>query len=605
MTRETRIALFAVAGIAVHFGLRLPFLHAPPAARPWPLYAVLLAGGLPLGLDLFRKLRSREGGADLLAALSIVVAVLMREPLVGAILVLMLSGGAALERFASRRASAVLQALARRMPRLAHRRSGTSMSDVGLDVLAEGDVLVVFPHEVCPVDGVVIEGHGAMDEAYLTGEPFGISKAPGSSVLSGAVNGEAALVVRTLKLPDDSRYAKIVRVMEAAERDRPRLRRLGDRLAAWYAPPAVLLAVGAWLYSGDPTRFLAVLVVATPCPLLIAIPVAVIGAISLSAERGIIIKNPAVLELIAECRTVIFDKTGTLTSGEPALTGVTCAPGFERENTLQLAASLEQYSRHPLALAIVKAADAALLPASEMSEKPGQGLRGIVAGRSVWITGRDKAGDRAGGLPPAAEGLECLVFLDDRFAAAFAFHDVPRPDSRNFLSHLPGLHGIARVMLVSGDREASVRYLSRTLGITEVRAGRSPEEKVAIVAEETRLAKTLFVGDGINDAPALKTATVGVAFGPNNDVASEAADAVILSPSIGKIDELMHIGERMRRIALQSAVGGIALSLIGMAAAAGGLLTPVQGAVVQELIDLAAVLNAVRAAWPPRRLTDY
>ena len=453
--------------------------------------------------------------------------------------------------------------------------------------------------------GVVLEGHGSMDEAYLTGEPFGISKAPGSTVFSGAVNGEAALVVRTMALPVDSRYAKIVRVMGAAEHDRPRLRRLGDRLAAWYAPLAIGLALAAWFFSGDATRFLAVLVVATPCPLLIAIPVAVIGAISLSAERGIIIKNPAVLELIAECRTVIFDKTGTLTSGEPSLTGVLCAPGFTREDVLRLAGSLEQYSRHPLAAAIVKAAGGTLWPASEMNEKPGQGLRGIVAGREVWITGRDKAGSPGQPLPVAPDGLECLVFVDNRFAAALSFHDVARPDSRTFLRHLPGLHRINKVLLVSGDREASVRYLARTLGITEVYAGKSPEEKVAIVAAETARAKTLFVGDGINDAPSLKTATVGVAFGPNNDVASEAADAVILSPSIGKIDELLHIGERMRTIALQSAVGGMALSLIAMAAAAYGLLSPVRGAVAQELIDLAAVLNAVRAAWPPRRLTDY
>ena len=605
MTRESRIAAFAAAGIALHLVLR--FALRLPAAAPWPLYAVLLGGGLPLGLDLVRKLKSAEGGADLLAALSIMVAMVMREPLVAAILILMMSGGAALERFASRRASAVLQALARRMPRVAHRRaSGAAIvEDVSLDLLAAGDVLIVFPHEICPVDGVVIEGHGSMDEAYLTGEPFGISKAPGSPVLSGAVNGDSAIVIRALKLPQDSRYAKIVRVMEAAERDRPRLRRLGDRLAAWYAPLAVAVAGGACLYSGDSARFLAVLVVATPCPLLIAIPVAVIGTISLSAERGIIIKNPAVLELIAECRTVIFDKTGTLTSGEPALTAVACGPGFGREEVLRLAAGLEQYSRHPLAAAIVAAAGAAPLAASEMSETPGKGLRGIIEGRGVWITGRDKAGARARDLPPAAQGLECLVFVDERFAAAFTFHDVPRPDSRNFLRHLPGLHRINRVMLVSGDREASVLDLARALGIVDVRAGTSPEGKVAIVAEETRRAKTLFVGDGINDAPALKTATVGVAFGPNNDVASEAADAVILSPSIAKIDELMHIGARMRSIALQSAVGGIALSLIGMAAAAAGRLSPVQGAVLQEVIDLAAVLNAVRAAWPPRRLTDY
>lgn len=603
MTRETRLAAFAAVGIALHLGLSAA--SCGPFIRSSPLYAVLVVGGAFLAADLVGKLKSGEGGADLLAALSIVVSVLMRQPLVAAILVLMLTGGAALERFATRRASAVLQALARRVPRVAHRRRGASVEDVALDDLAVDDVLVVFPHEISPVDGIVVEGHGSMNEAYLTGEPFGISKAPGSAILSGAVNGETALVVRATALPVDSRYAKIVRVMEAAERDRPRIRRIGDRLAAWYAPLAVAIALAAWLASGDASRFLSVLVVATPCPLLIAIPVAVIGTVSLAAERGIIIKNPSALELIAECRTVIFDKTGTLTSGEPVLTGVSCATGFDRDEVLRLAASLEQYSRHPLAAAIVKAAGPGLSPAARVAETPGLGLRGTVGGRSVWITGRDKSGLAPAQLPPPAEGLECLVFVDERFASVFSFHDAPRQDSRNFLSHLPGLHSIGKVMLVSGDREVSVRYLARSLGIDQVRAGTSPEEKVAIVAEETRRAKTLFVGDGINDAPALKTATVGVAFGPNNDVASEAADAVILSPSIGKIDELIHIGDRMRAIALLSAAGGIGLSFLGMAAAAAGRLTPVEGAVVQELIDLAAVLNAVRAAWPPRRLTDY
>ena len=604
MSREARIAVFAACGIVVHLAL-LYLFSAPAAAAALPLDAVLIFGGLPLGLNLYRKIREGEGGADLLAGFSILVAVAMGEPLVGSVLVLMLSGGGALERFAARRASLVLSALAKRMPRTAHRRNGSGVADIELDRIAVGDVLIVFPHEICPVDGVVLEGHGAMDESYLTGEPFGISKAPGSTALSGAVNGESALSITAQRLAVDSRYAKIVRVMEAAQRDRPRIRRLGDRLAAWYAPLSVGLALGAWLLSGDASRFLAVLVVATPCPLLIAIPVAVIGAISLSAERGIIIKNPAVLELIAECRTVIFDKTGTLTSGKPALTGVVCAPGVDRDDALWAAASLEQYSRHPLAAAIVAAAGRTLSSASRMSETPGQGLRGVVSGREVWITGRDKVAPGRWSLPAAAPGLECLVFLDGRFAAALSFHDTPRDESREFLRHLPHLHRITKAVLVSGDRESEVRYLAKTVGIDEVHFGKSPEEKVAIVAAETKLAKTLFVGDGINDAPALKTATVGVAFGPTNDVASEAADAVILTPSMGKIDELLHIGVRMRRIALQSAAGGIALSVIGMCAAAAGLLTPVQGAALQELIDVAAVLNAVRMAWPPRRLTDF
>ncbi len=604
LPRETRIAIFAASGIALHLGLRF-LLHASPRIQTLPLYAVLLIGGVPLGLGLLRKIRDGEAAVDFLAALSIGTATFMGEPLVAAILVLMLSGGAALEQFAARQASSVLQALARRMPQAAHRKSASGMENIGLAEIAVGDVLIVFPHETCPVDGVVVEGHSAMDESYLTGEPFVVSKAPGAQVISGAVNGEAALTISAQKLAVDSRYAKIVRVMEAAENDRPRIRRLGDRLAAWYVPAVLIAAVAAWLFSGDPARFLAVLVVATPCPLLIAIPVAVIGAISLSARRGIIIKNPKVLEQIAECRTLIFDKTGTLTSGQPALTEVVCAPGVSREEALRAAASLEQYSKHPLAGAILHAAPQPIEAAASISEKPGQGLSGVVAGRSVRITGRAKADPNDPSLPPAPPGLECLVFIDDHFAAAFHFHDTPRKESRPFLMHLPHLHEVTKVMLVSGDREAAVRYLADAVGISEIHAGKSPEEKVAIVADETRRAKTLFVGDGINDAPALRTATVGVAFGSNSDVTSEAADAVIMTASIAKVDELLHIGRRMRTIALQSAVGGMALSLIGMAAAAAGWLPPVEGAIAQEIIDLAAVLNAVRVAWPPKRLTDF
>jgi heavy metal translocating P-type ATPase len=605
--KETYIAILTTAGILLHLLLRYLF-QAPPAAWLAPLYVTLLLGGLPLLLALGRKLLAREFGSDLLAGLSILTSVFLGEHLVGAIVVLMLSGGAALEEFAARRASSVLNALAKRMPSIAHRKLGSDVADVRLDEIAVGDTLIVFPHEICPVDGVVLQGQGVMDEAYLTGEPFEISKTLGAQVLSGAINGETALTIRAEKLPVDSRYAKIMRVMHESEQSRPRLRRLGDQLGAWYTPVAVALAAGAWLLSRDPLRFLAVLVVATPCPLLIAIPVTVIGAISLSAARGIIIKNPAVLEQIDACRTFIFDKTGTLTYGRPSLTEIACAPGFSTRHVLRMAASLERYSKHPLAGAILAAARAQEVnpePASEISERSGQGLRGTVGGRRIEITGRGKVAAEGLPLPPPAAGLECLVFIDGAYAAAFRFHDAPRPGSSLFVSHLKPSHGVNKVMLVSGDRESEVHYLAEMVGITEVHAGKSPEEKVAIVTEEVRRDRTLFVGDGINDAPALMVATVGVAFGQSSDIASEAADAVILETSLEKVDELIHIGRRMRSIALQSAVGGMALSIVGMLLAAAGYLVPVEGAIAQEIIDLAAVLNAVRVALPFGGLTDF
>jgi heavy metal translocating P-type ATPase len=447
-----------------------------------------------------------------------------------------------------------------------------------------------------------------MNEAYLTGEPFEISKTPGSEVLSGSVNGEAALTVRAERLPINSRYARIMQVMQETEQQRPRLRRLGDKLGAWYTPAALLISIVAWVVTGERHRFLAVLVVATPCPLLIAIPVAVIGAISLSARRGIIIKNPAVLEQIDLCRTLIFDKTGTLTYGRPSLEEIDCAPGFQRNDVLQLGASVERYSKHPLAGAILDAArrhNLHLAPAVEISERPGEGLLGIIEGRRVWITGRQKFSGQGLTLPAAAPGLECLVCIDGTFAAVFRFHDAPRKDTRLFVDHLKPRHAVTRVMLVSGDRDSEVHYLAELAGIKEVYSGKSPEEKVAIVQAEASKTKTLFVGDGINDAPAMQAATVGVAFGMSSDITSEAADAVILETSLSKIDELIHIGRRMRRIALESAVGGMALSIIGMVAATLGFLPPIAGAVTQEIIDLLAVMNAVRVALPFKALRDF
>jgi heavy metal translocating P-type ATPase len=608
---EAVVALVASLSILLHLTLR--YLTAtPPRVASIPLIVTLVIGGLPLLVDLIRKLWRRELGTDVLAGVAIVTSIILGEYLVGAIIVLMFSGGIALEQYATHRASSVLDALAKRMPRVAHTKFESGIVDISLDQVTVGELLIVLPHEYCPVDGVVVEGHGTMDESYLTGEPFEMSKAPGSQVLSGAVNGENVLAMRATKLPVDSRYARIMQVMQEAEQNRPQLRRLGDRLGAWYTPVALGMAVLGWALSGYSDRFLAVIVIATPCPLLIAIPVAVIGAISLAARRGIIIKNPAMLEQIDKCRTLVFDKTGTLTYGRPILTEVLCAPGFSRDEVLTLAASVEQYSKHPLAQAISKAAeqnDSQLRPVNEISERPGEGMHGIVDERRIEITGRSaligEGREMPTGLPPPATGLECLIFIDEVYAAALHFRDEPRHDSSSFVSHLSPRHGVDKVMLLSGDRESEVRYLAGKVGITEVHSGKSPEDKVAIVTEETKNGRTLFVGDGINDAPAMQAATVGVAFGQNSDITSEAADAVIMDASLKRVDELIHIGRRMRVIALQSAVGGMGLSLIGMFLAAFGYLPPVAGAVTQEVIDVVAVLNALRVTLPVKELADF
>lgn len=611
LQKENGIAVLAVLGIVIHLILRFG-VGVEPSTYNLPLFAVFALGGVPLVIELTIKLFKREFGSDLLAGISIVTAVLLGEYLAGALVVLMLSGGEALELYAARSASSVLKALAKRMPNIAHRRTDGHLEDVELEDIRIGDHLVIHPHEICPVDGTVLEGHGIMDESYLTGEPYEMRKTPGSTVLSGAINGEAALTIKADKLPIDSRYAKIIEVMKSAEENRPHMRRLADRLGAIYTPIAVGLALAAWGWSGDAVRFLAVLVIATPCPLLIAIPVTIIGSISLAAKRGIIIRDPGVMEQIGECQTIIFDKTGTLTYGEPHLTEQHVASGRDEEDVLHLVASIEQYSKHPLAEAILDEArkeNLALSEATEISEPPGQGVRGRVEGKSVRITSRKKLiaeqPETESLLPEHGSGLECVVLIEGKYAALYRFHDAPRTESRSFIDHLLPKHLFKKIMLVSGDRESEVRYLADEVGIREVYASQSPEDKVEIVRRETGLAKTLFMGDGINDAPALMTATVGIAFGQNSDITTEAAHAVILDTSLERVDELFHISRHMRRVALQSAIGGMVLSIAGMLLAATGHLTPVAGAIGQEIIDVFAILNALRAAFPPAQLTDY
>ena len=635
LTSHDLIAAAAVCTLALWGGLVLSDLGRHSAALGWldpsarlggpplrvadvPLAVMLVLGGLPLVFDLLRDLLSGRFGSDLLAGISIVTSVLLGEYLAGVLVVLMLSGGEALESRAVRRAGDVLEALARRMPTVAHRKTSTGLADLPLAELTVGDVITVLPHEICPVDGTVVAGHGSMDESYLTGEPYHMAKAPGSAVLSGAINGQAVLEIRSDRVGSDSRYAKIMQVLAESQQTKPKLRRMADVLGGLYTPLAVTIAAAAWWLSDSPTRFLAVLVVATPCPLLIGIPVAIIGAVSLAAKRGIVIRDPAILERLDTCRIAIFDKTGTLTYGAPQVTDVLPCGDHTADDVLTAAAGLEAYSKHPLAAAVLEAATSRGLTGctvEAVAEKPGAGLTGRVAcgpdtaSRRVSITSRTKLAeafpDEAAGLPPTAGGLECVVLFDDRLAGVLRFRDTPRPDGKLFVQHLAPEHGLERVMIVSGDRESEVRWLAESVGIEEIHASIQPEGKLRLVEEATASAPTLFVGDGINDAPALAAATVGVAMGAASDVTSEASGAVIMDTTLERVDELLHIGRRFRSIALQTAIGGMAVSLIGMAFAAAGFLPPAAGAMVQEAIDLVAVANALRVSWRPGSLTDY
>jgi heavy metal translocating P-type ATPase len=637
-TSEKFILVFSLLGICAYlvlrYGLKVPDetytvtlnaalasaitnlyqgqLSFPVSLVQSPLYLVLLIGGIPLVFQILAKFLQGDFGADLLAGMSIVTAVLLGEHLAGSLVILMLASGEVLETYAVRKASSVLEALAKRMPSIAHKQSDGGVLDIPTEQVNIGDTLLILPHELCPVDGTVLEGVGTMDESYLTGEPYMMSKTSGSQVMSGAINGDSALTICADKLAVDSRYAKITEVMRASEQHRPQLRRLGDQLGALYTPLALMIAIASWWYFGDVVRFLAVLVIATPCPLLIGIPVVIISSISLAAKREIIIKNPAILETIGQCTTAIFDKTGTLTYGRPSLTQLIPSAAYNENTVLTLIGSLERYSRHPLSNSIVKAAEKAglaLLAVSNIKELAGDGVIGEVAGGKVQVTSRKKIlehqPDIASQLPPVSGGLECVVLIDGSYAALLQFRDEVRSDSSSFINHLKPNHAFGKVMIVSGDRESEVRYLAEQVGIKHVFFSQSPEQKLEIVRTETKAAKTVYLGDGINDAPALTAATIGIAFGQNSDITGESADAVIMDSSLLKVDELFHIGERMRKIALQSAIGGMFLSLIGMGFAGLGYLTPVAGAITQEVIDVFAILNAFRAAIPPKSLSDY
>jgi heavy metal translocating P-type ATPase len=576
-----------------------------------PLFILIFLAGFPLLIQISAKILKKDFGADLLAALSLVIAVILGEYLVAALIILMLSGGQALESYAIARASSALAVLAERMPAKAHRKRGSTIQDIPLSEINMGDSLVVFPHETCPVDGIVEEGYGVMDESYLTGEPYLISKAPGITVLSGAINGASALVITVEKMPSDSRYAKIMKVMKESEQKRPKLRRLGDQLGVLFTPIALGFALVTWYFTGEVGRLLAVLVIATPCPLLIAIPVTIISAISLAARRGILIKDPVVLERLPTCRIAIFDKTGTLTLGKPELTEIIMAPDRLSDQILQEVASLERYSKHPLAGAILQAAEKKKLPLlgpTHICETPGQGLKGVIRGREIHITHRTwllkECPEMAKMLPPTRSGLECIILQNGQYTATMFFRDTPRPGGKSFVGHLAPSHRFKRIILVSGDRKSEVVYLAETLGIKEIYASQSPEQKLSIVQRETQEAPTLFMGDGINDAPAFPAATVSIAFGQYSHAITEAAGAVIMESSLTKVDELIHISLATRRIVLQSALGGILLSIIGMGFASGGFISPVMGALLQEGIDVFAILNALRFVWGTTIVVD-
>jgi heavy metal translocating P-type ATPase len=563
--------------------------------------AVLL---VPLTLDVARTLiRDRRAGADVIALLAMAGALALGQWAAGAVIALMFSGGRVLEGVAGRRARRELTALIRGAPKIAHVRSAGRIDEVPVDDVHPGDVVVQRTGELVPVDGVVLDGDALLDESTVTGESLPVTRAAGEAVLSGTTNIGPPFELRAQRPAAASAYATVVRMVEAAEHARAPFVRLADRYAMIFLPVTLLVAGAAWALSGDPVRALAVLVVATPCPLILAAPIALVAGVSRAARRGVIVKGAPVIEALGRARTVLFDKTGTLTAGRPAVVAIAPARRTDsRDELLRLAASLDQLSPHPLAEALVHGAERhglELAVPSGVREEPGRSITGTVDGRAVevgspaWVNGgADMSDDGAPGLARIA------VVIDGQPAGTITLADELRPDAARLVDRLRG-QGIRHVALASGDERAVADRIGAMLGVDRVYADLGPADKVDVVAalhDDARLAPVVMVGDGVNDAPALARADVGIAMGAAGaTAAAEAADAVIVVDAIERVADALALGRRSLRIATQSVVAGMALSAVAMGFAAAGRVAPVAGALLQEAIDLAVVLNALRA----------
>ncbi len=559
---------------------------------------------VPAVLWVVGALRRGRVGVDLIAVLSLVGTLLVGEYLAGALIAVMLAGGRALESAAERRASHDLRALLEHAPRFARRRVGADVSVIPIAEVVVNDLLVVGSGEVVPVDGRVAGAVAVLDESVLTGEPLQVERLAGEPVRSGVVNAGSSFELRATATAQDSTYAGIVRLAEQAGAESAPVVRLADRYAAWFLPLTLLVAGGAWLASGSAVRAVAVLVVATPCPLLLAAPVAIVSGLSRASRQGVVIRSGGALESLGNATTLMMDKTGTLTTGRPAVVDVLTAPGRDTTEILRMAASVDQMSPHVLAAAIVTEALTRGLQLSlptEVTEQPGRGVTATLDGHRVRV-GKPPTEIAGANWARAAENRASLdlaaiawVGIDAELVGAVLLRDPLRRDAPRTVRRLRSA-GLNRLVMLTGDRAEPAHEVATVLGLDKVYAQQSPADKVAAVRAEQDRAVTVMVGDGVNDAPALAAATVGVAMGARGATASsEAADIVLTTDRLDRLADAMDVARWSRRIAVQSAVVGMTLSLVAMAIAALGWLPPAAGALLQEGIDVAVILNALRA----------
>ncbi len=593
--------LFLLVGIVLRLAVGEPAL----GSTVWR-WGLGLVGSVLVARTLLGMLKG-EFAADIVAAFSITGAFVLNQPFAGLVIVVMQTGGEALEQMAAGRASRAVRDLEAAAPRAAHRLEGRQTTDITVEAIAIGDRLLVRPGEMIPCDAKVEEGHSHVDTATLTGEPIPMSAGPGTALMSGALNLDGPLTVRATALAAESQYSKIVELVRDAQGSKAPIQRLADRYAVWFTPVTIVACLATWLVTKDPVRLLAVLVVATPCPLLLAVPVAMIAGLNSAARKHLIIRNGGALETLSRVGVAVFDKTGTLTIGKPRVVNTVVAPGFDRDTVLQLAAAVEHGSGHLLARTMVDAAALAKLEprdATEMVETPGAGITGRVDGKQVTVgslsyllASHPDTGGAFAGLHDGEAGLRAYIAIDGRAAGFVEYADILRPGMRAFIFRLRGL-GVKRILLLSGDSMPNVLSVATAVGIDEARGDLLPSDKLATVESLMRSGLvTMMVGDGTNDAPALSSASVGVALASGGSgISAEAADVVILGDDPVRIAEGIEIARRTMRIARQSIWGGLGLSAIGMVFASVGLLPPAVGALAQEAIDVAVILNALRAA---------
>ena len=596
-----KTVLLATALIGLIAGLCLMVVGLPNAASiAWSLGVVPVLGALLV--EIVRSLSKGEVGLDIVAALSMSAALLIGETLAAAVVALMYSGGTFLEGFAAGRARREMSDLLSRVPRIATRHRDGALEEVPLSYIAPEDLLLIRQGDVAPVDGTVESDRAILDQSALTGESMPVRLNHGQEVMSGSTNAGDAFDLRVTRRAADSTYAGIVRLVEEAQESKAPMARLADRYSLLFLVITVAMATGAWWFSGDPIRAVAVLVLATPCPLILAVPVALVAGLSRAAHFGVLIKGAKPLEALARIHTLILDKTGTLTDGRPQIVSINTLGDLSEDEVLYFAAAMDQASKHPIAQSIVAAARArgAVLPVPEnVIETPGEGIVGIIEGRKVVVGSASFVALQVGAadLDSAVVDAGSVVVtlgIDGKLMGHLVMADALRAGTTALLAGLRKL-GIRRILLATGDRRAVAEAVTKGLGLDAVRSELTPDQKVLLVLSERKNGPVMMVGDGVNDAPALAAADIGIAMGARGAAASaEAADVVILVDHLDRLLPGIEVAQRSRRIALESVAAGISLSIAGMIVASIGYLTPVQGALLQELIDVAVILNALR-----------